>query len=96
MDTVFMHIAAALRVPRQWVIETPTLNRPVHPRRTDWTLIPNPAIGGRHLEYYRYDGRPIAGSADELTRLMASVSVDSVLASMALWAGELAGPAGPH
>lgn len=96
VDTVFMHIAAALRVPRQWVIETPTLNRPVHPRRTDWTLIPNPAIGGRHLEYYRYDGRPIAGSADELTRLMASVSVDSVLASMAPWAGELAGPAGPH
>lgn len=86
VDTVFMHIAAAMRVPRQWVIETPTLNPPVHPRRNDWTLIANPSIGGRHLEFYRYDGRPIAGTPDELTRMMASVSVESVFESLSPWA----------
>lgn len=89
VDTVFMHIAAAMGVPRQWVIETPTLNPPVHPRREDWMLICNSAIGGRHLEYYRYDGRPIAGSSDELIRIMSSVSVESVLSSLEPWARSL-------
>lgn len=89
VDTVFMHIAAAMEVPRQWVIETPTLNPPVHPRRRDWTLIPNPAIGGRHLEFYRYDGRPITGSAEALVALMASVSVASVLDALEPWAAGL-------
>ena len=85
VDTVFMHIAAAMGVPRQWVIETPTLNRPVHPRRDDWTLIPNPSIAGRHLDFYRYDGRPIAGTADELVGMMSSVSVESVLSFLEPW-----------
>lgn len=89
VDTVFMHIAAAMNVPSQWVIETPTLNRPVHPRRADWTLIANPAIGGRHLEFYRYDGRPIAGTVEELTRIMSSVSVESVLDALEPWASGL-------
>lgn len=86
VDTVFMHIAAAMGVPRQWVIETPTLNRPVHPRRTDWTLIPNASIAGRHLDFYRYDGRSIAGTADELLGIMSSVSVESVLGFLEPWA----------
>ena len=86
VDTVFMHIAAAMKVPKQWVIETPTLNPPVHPRREAWMLIPNPSIGGRHLEFYRYDGRPIAGTSDELIRIMSSVSVESVLDSLEPWA----------
>jgi len=89
VDTVFMHIAAAMGVPRQWVIETPTLNPPVHPRRRDWTLIPNPSIGGRHLEFYRYDGRPIAGTAEALVAMMASVSVESVLDALEPWAAGL-------
>ena len=86
VDTVFMHVAAAMGVPRQWVIETPTFNPPVHPRRDDWVLIPNPAIGGRHLDFYRYDGRAIAGTAEELTRIMASVPAESVLAALSPWA----------
>lgn len=89
VDTVFMHIAAAMAVPRQWVIETPTLNPPVHPRRETWTLIPNPAIGGRHLEFYRYDGRPIAGTDEELLAIMSSVSVESVLEALEPWAAGL-------
>lgn len=78
VDTVFMHLAAAMHVPRQLVIETPTLNPPVCPKRNDWTLIPNPAVGGRHLDFYRYDGRPIAGSAEEIERLMRAVTVGAV------------------
>ena len=89
VDTVFMHVAAAMRVPRQWVIETPTLNPPVHPRRDDWTLIPNPSIQGRHLDYYRYDGRPIAGSAVDLVRMMAAVSAESVMEALSPWADSM-------
>lgn len=79
VDTVFMHIAAAVRVPHQFVIETPTLNPPVYPRRDDWTLIPNSAVAGRHLDFYRYDGRAIAGTPDELRDIMKSVTVEAVL-----------------
>jgi ADP-heptose:LPS heptosyltransferase len=79
VDTVFMHLAAAVRVPHQMVIETPTLNPPVCPLRDTWTMIPNPEVKGRHLDFYRYDGRSIAGTPEELQRMMASVSVDSVV-----------------
>lgn len=78
VDTVFMHLAAAVAVPRQMVIETPTVNPPILPLRSDWKLIPNPAVGGRNLDYYRYDGRPIAGTAEEIQALMRSVSVEAV------------------
>lgn len=79
VDTVFMHLAAAVRVRHQMVIETPTLNPPVYPRREDWVLIPNPAVGGRHLEYYRYDGRSIAGTDEEIRRIMSAVTIESVM-----------------
>lgn len=79
VDTVFMHLAAAVGVPRQVVIETPTVNPPILPLRTEWKLIPNPAVGGRNLDYYRYDGRPIAGTAEEIQALMRSVTVEAVL-----------------
>ncbi len=79
VDTVFMHLAAAVAVPRQVVIETPTVNPPILPLRSDWKLVPNPAVGGRNLDYYRYDGRPIAGTAEEIKALMRSVKVEAVL-----------------
>ena len=82
VDTVFMHLAAAMQVPRQFVIETPTLNPCILPLREDWVRIANPAVGGRSLEYYRYDGRPIAGGAAEIRRLMESVTVDAVEAAL--------------
>ena len=82
VDTVFMHIAAAVRVPHQFVIETPTLNPTVYPRRNDWILIPNSAVAGRHLDFYRYDGRAIAGTAAELRNMMKRVTVESVLEAM--------------
>ncbi len=83
VDTVFMHLAAAVRVPHQFVIETPTLNPPVFPRRPDWVKISNPAVGDRHLDYYRYDGRSIAGTAPELERMMRSVTPSQVAAALA-------------
>ncbi|MBN8249777.1 MAG: glycosyltransferase family 9 protein [Verrucomicrobia bacterium] len=78
VDTAFMHLAAAMQVPHQFVIETPTLNPCIMPLRDDWVRIPNPAVAGRHLDFYRYDGRPIAGTPEEIRRIMEGVSVDAV------------------
>lgn len=83
VDTSLMHAAAAVRAPRQFVIEAPTLNPTNLPLNSGWTLIPNRAIGGRHLEYYRYDGRPIRGTDAELEALMATVTAGEVLSALA-------------
>jgi len=78
VDTVFMHLAAAMKVPRQVVIETPTFNKTVEPWHQRFVTVKNPAVAGRNLEYYRYDGADIRGTPDELLRCMASVSVEDV------------------
>ncbi len=78
VDTALMHIAAAVNAPRQIVIEAMTLNKTNEPYAQPYTLVPNPAIAGRHLDFYRYDGRGIKGTTEEVVRCMASVSVDSV------------------
>ena len=78
VDTALMHLAAALKVPNQIVIEAPTLNPTNLPWQTDYRLIRNPVIQGRNLDYYRYNGRPIQGTEEELRRIMASVTVDEV------------------
>jgi ADP-heptose:LPS heptosyltransferase len=78
VDTALMHLAAAMKVPRQLVIEAPTLNPTNLPWNNAYRLIPNPAVNGRNLEYYRYDGKPIRGTPDALRRCMASVSVEDV------------------
>jgi hypothetical protein len=41
-------------------------------------LIKNPAVAGCNLKFYRYDGRGIQGSDEELRRCMESVTVESV------------------
>ena len=78
VDTDLMHLAAAMKVPKLVVIETPTWNKPIEPYGHPFTLIPNPAVAGRNLDYYRYDGRGIRGSPAELRRCMTSVTVQSV------------------
>lgn len=78
VDTNLMHLAAAAKVPNLLVIETPTWNKPIEPYGNPFTLIPNPAVAGRNLDYYRYDGKGIRGSADDIRRCMASVTVSSV------------------
>jgi ADP-heptose:LPS heptosyltransferase len=83
VDTALMHVAAAVRAPGQVVIEAFTLNKTNEPYGNDWTLVRNPAIAGRNLEYYRYDGAGIKGTKEELKRLMSAVSVESVLETLA-------------
>jgi ADP-heptose:LPS heptosyltransferase len=79
VDTSNMHLAAAMGVKKQIIIETPTWNKPIEPFGNPFTLVKNPAVAGRHLEFYRYDGSPIKGTTDQLTQLMASVKVEDVL-----------------
>jgi len=79
VDTSLMHVAAAVGVPQQIVIETPTLNPTVVPYGREFTLVSNPDVTGRNLDFYRYDGAGIRGSAEDLLRCMASVKTASVL-----------------
>jgi heptosyltransferase II len=44
VDTNLMHLAAAVKVPKLVVIETPTWNKPIEPYGHPFTLIPNPAV----------------------------------------------------
>jgi len=78
VDTSLMHVAAAVAVPKQIVIETPTFNRTIEPFGRDYLLVSNPAVAGRNLDFYRYDGRGIRGTREEIVRCMASVTVDTV------------------
>lgn len=78
VDTALMHLAAAMKVPNQIVIEAPTLNATNVPWQTNYRVIRNPAVNGRNLDFYRYNGKPIKGTPEELTRIMASVPVDEV------------------
>ncbi len=83
VDTALMHLAAAMKVPGQIVIEAPTLNPTNMPWQNSCTLIRNAVVNGRNLDYYRYDGRPIRGSDAELVRCMASISADEVYEAVA-------------
>ncbi len=82
VDTALMHVAAAMRVPNQFVIETPTWNKLIEPYHNPFVLIKNPAVAGRNLEFYRYDGRGIQATPEELARCMSSVGVDEVYQSI--------------
>lgn len=82
VDTVHMHLAAAVNTPRQIVIEAPTLNKTNEPYGNPYILVKNPSIAGRNLEYYRYDGRGIKGTNEELTRCMESVTVEAVYTAL--------------
>lgn len=83
VDTALMHLAAAMKVPRQIVIEAPTFNKTNEPYGNPYSLVRNPAVAGRNLDYYRYDGRGIKGTREELLRCMAAVGVDAVHRALA-------------
>ena len=82
VDTALMHIAAALKVPNQIVIEAPTLNVTNWPYGNEFTLVKNPVVNGRNLEYYRYDGGDIKGTREELIAAMESVKIADVFAAV--------------
>jgi ADP-heptose:LPS heptosyltransferase len=78
VDTVLMHVAAAMKVPHQIVIEAPTLNATNLPYGNAFTLVKNPVLAGRNLDYYRYDGGDIKGTHEELVACMASITIENV------------------
>ena len=83
VDTALMHLAAAMKVPNQIVIEAPTLNPTNLPWQNKHRLIRNPVVNGRNLDYYRYDGKPIRGSDADLIRCMTSVKIEEVYKAVA-------------
>src|SRR5262249_13969811 len=83
VDTALMHLAAAMKVRKQLVIETPTWNKPIEPYGNPFILVQNPAVTGKNLNYYRYDGAGIRGSPEEIIKSMESVSVESVWQTIA-------------
>ena len=82
VDTSLMHVAATMKVPAQIVIETPTWNKPIEPFGNPFTLVKNPAVNGRGLDFYRYDGGDIKGTREELLACMESVKVADVFATV--------------
>ncbi|HTD65545.1 MAG TPA: glycosyltransferase family 9 protein [Candidatus Limnocylindria bacterium] len=78
VDTALMHVAAVVKVPNQIVIEAMTLNATNVPYGNAFKLVPNPAVNGRNLDYYRYNGKPIQGTDAELIAAMSSVKVETV------------------
>jgi ADP-heptose:LPS heptosyltransferase len=78
VDTALMHIAAAVKVPNQIVIEAMTLNATNLPYGNEFILIKNPVVNGRGLDFYRYDGGDIKGTREELIACMASVKIEDV------------------
>lgn len=83
VDTALMHLAAAVKTPGQIVIEAPTFNKTNQPYQNPFTLVRNPAVNGRNLDFYRYDGRGIRGSRAHLVQCMDSVTVEAVAAAVA-------------
>ncbi len=79
VDTALMCFAAAMKVPHQIVIETPTLNKTTEPYARSFVLVKNPMVNGRNLDYYRYDGRDIQGTPEHLRECMRSITVEDVL-----------------
>ena len=84
VDTALMFVAAAMKVPNQIVIEAPTLNATNVPYGNRFTIVRNPAVNGRSLDYYRYNGKPLQGTDEELIALMKSVTVDAVFQAVTL------------
>jgi ADP-heptose:LPS heptosyltransferase len=75
VDNVFMHLASALGVKKQIVINTPTINKTVLPFRNDFVLVGNKLPRGMG---YKYNGKGIYGKKEEIIRYMKNISPDSV------------------
>lgn len=82
VDNAMMHFAAAMQVPKQVLIESMAFGPTLEPYNRPYRLVKNPAVHGRNLDYYRYDGKGIRGTDEELTRIMAAVKVEDVFAAV--------------
>ena len=83
VDNAMMHFAAAMKVPKQIVIESMAFGPTLEPYGRPYKLVVNPAVHGRNLDYYRYDDKGIRGSENELRKIMEAVTVDSVFRALA-------------
>ena len=52
------------------------------PKQNQFTLVKNPVVNGKNLDYYRYDGGDIKGTREELIAMMESVKVADVYAAI--------------
>ena len=82
VDNAMMHFAAAMKVPKQVLIESMAFGPTLEPYGRPYRLVKNPAVHGRNLEYYRYDGKGIRGTEEELRKIMEAVKVDDVFAAL--------------
>jgi heptosyltransferase-2 len=82
VDNAMMHFAAAMKVPKQILIESMAFGPTLEPYGRPYKLVVNPAVHGRNLDYYRYDGKGIRGSENELRKIMEAVTVEAVLAAL--------------
>lgn len=82
VDNAMMHFAAAMKVPKQILIESMAFGPTLEPYGRPYKLVVNPAVHGRNLDYYRYDGKGIRGSERELRQIMEAVTVDSVFTAL--------------
>lgn len=82
VDNAMMHFAAAMKVPKQVLIESMAFGPTLEPYGRPYRLVKNPAVHGRNLDYYRYDGRGIRGTEEELRKIMEAVKVDDVFATL--------------
>lgn len=78
VDNAMMHFAAAMKVPKQVLIESMAFGPTLEPYGRSYRLVKNPAVHGRNLEYYRYDGKGIRGTEAELRKIMEAVTVEDV------------------
>jgi ADP-heptose:LPS heptosyltransferase len=83
VDNAMMHFAAAMKIPKQIVVESMAFGPTLEPYGRSYKLVVNPAVHGRNLDYYRYDGKGIRGSENELRKIMEAVTVDSVFTAVA-------------
>jgi hypothetical protein len=69
-------------VPKQVLIEAITFGPTLEPYGRPYRLVKNPVVHGRNLDFYRYDGKDIRGSKEELRKIMEAVKVDDVFAAI--------------
>ena len=78
VDTALMHIAAAMGIKNQIVIDTPTFNKTVYPNRKRFILIENDILNKDRLVYYKYDGKGIKLEKQDILRIMKNITPEIV------------------
>ena len=82
VDNSMMHFAAAMKVPKQILIESMAFGPTLAPYGRPYLLVENPAVHGHNLDFYRYDGKGIRGTGEELRKIMEAVKVEAVFATL--------------